>query len=89
MPRTTLLKRVEDLEIWTTVSETAEHFGVKARNGRLRVFDTRTLRSLGQVSGGVGPTHVVAEPEGCFYTLAKAEALVAEKIRHARSLRAH
>lgn len=61
MPRTTLLKRVEDLEIWTTVSGTAEHFGVKARDGRLRVFDT----------------------------LAKAEALVAEKLARARTLRAH
>lgn len=61
MPRTTLLKRVEDLELWTTVSETAEHFAVKARDGRLRVVDS----------------------------LAKAEALMAEKLRHARMLRAH
>jgi hypothetical protein len=40
MPRTKLLKRVEDLEIWTTASETAEHFAVKGRDARLRVVDT-------------------------------------------------
>ena len=39
MARTTLLKRVEDLEIWTTVSETAEQFAVKGRDARLRVVD--------------------------------------------------
>ena len=61
MARTTLLKRVEDLELWTTASETAQHFAVKVRGGRLRVVDT----------------------------LAKAEALMAERLRHARSLRAH
>ena len=42
--------------------------GVVSVTGRVfEAFDARTLRSLGRVSGGVGPTHVVAEPEGCFY----------------------
>ncbi|MEJ7717111.1 MAG: hypothetical protein WKF31_03785 [Thermoleophilaceae bacterium] len=42
--------------------------GVVSVTGRVfEAFDARTLRSLGRVSGGVGPTHVVAEPEGCYY----------------------
>lgn len=42
--------------------------GVVGVRGRMfEVFDGRTLRSLGRIGAGVGPTHVVAEPEGCFY----------------------
>jgi DNA-binding beta-propeller fold protein YncE len=44
--------------------------GVVAVTGRvLEAYDARTLRPLGRVSGGVGPTHVVAEPEGCYYVV--------------------
>jgi DNA-binding beta-propeller fold protein YncE len=44
--------------------------GVVAVTGRvLEAHDSRTLRPLGQVSAGVGPTHVVAEPEGCYYVV--------------------
>lgn len=40
MARTTLLRRVEDLELWTTVSDSAQHYAVKLRKGRMRVVDT-------------------------------------------------
>ena len=40
MVRTTLLKRVEGLELWTTVTGQAELFAVKLRTGRARTFDT-------------------------------------------------
>jgi DNA-binding beta-propeller fold protein YncE len=44
--------------------------GVVAVTGRvLEAHDARSLRPLGHVSGGVGPTHVVAEPEGCYYVV--------------------
>ncbi len=43
MSRTELLKRVEGLEIWTTVTETAEHFAVKVGDRRARV-----VRSLAE-----------------------------------------
>lgn len=38
--RTTLLKRVEGLELWTTVSGRAQVFAVRLRTGRARVFDS-------------------------------------------------
>ena len=42
--------------------------GVVAVTGRtFEAFDARSLRSYGRISGGVGPTHVVTEPEGCYY----------------------
>lgn len=42
--------------------------GVVGVRGRMfEVYDGRSLRSLGRIGAGVGPTHVVAEPEGCFY----------------------
>ncbi len=41
MTRTTLLKRVEGFELWTTVSEAAQHFAVKTGLRRARVTDTR------------------------------------------------
>ncbi len=48
-------------------TETGE-VGVVSVTARVfEAFDARTLRSLGRVSGGVGPTHVAAEPEGCYY----------------------
>jgi len=37
MSRTTLLKRVEGLEIWTTVTGATEHFAVKIGERRARV----------------------------------------------------
>ena len=37
MAKTMLLKRVEGLEIWTTVTETAQHFAVKFGGRRARV----------------------------------------------------
>jgi len=40
---------------------------VGVRGRQFEVFDGRSLRSLGRIGAGVGPTHVVAEPEGCFY----------------------
>ena len=40
MIRTILLKRVEGLELWTTVNDRAEIFAVKLRDGRARVFDS-------------------------------------------------
>ena len=40
MARTTLLRRVEGLELWTTMGETAQHYAVKLDKGRLRVVDT-------------------------------------------------
>ena len=40
MIRTTLLKRVEDLELWTTVTDRAEVFAVKLRDGRARIFNS-------------------------------------------------
>lgn len=33
----------------------------------LEVYDANTLESIGQTSAGVGPTHIVAGPEGRFY----------------------
>lgn len=42
--------------------------GVVGVRGRMfEVYDGRSLRSLGRIGAGVGPTHVVSEPEGCFY----------------------
>jgi hypothetical protein len=38
MTRTHLLKRVEGLELWTTVTETAQHFAVKLSERRARVL---------------------------------------------------
>ena len=40
MTRTTLLKRVEGLELWTTVHDRAQVFAVRVRDGRARVFDS-------------------------------------------------
>ena len=40
MTRTTLLKRVEGLELWTTVTGPVQVFAIKLRNGRARVFDS-------------------------------------------------
>jgi hypothetical protein len=40
MAQTRLLKRVEDLELWTTVGATAQHFAVKAGDRRARVVAT-------------------------------------------------
>ncbi len=37
MARTVLLKRIDGLEIWTTVTETAQHFAVKFSDRRARV----------------------------------------------------
>jgi hypothetical protein len=36
-----LLKRVEGFELWTTVSEAAQHFAVKTGLRRARVTDNR------------------------------------------------
>ena len=40
MIRIILLRRVEGLELWTTVNDRAEIFAVKLRDGRARVFDS-------------------------------------------------
>ncbi len=40
MAHTRLLKRVEDLELWTTVGASAEHFAVKVGQRRARVVAT-------------------------------------------------
>jgi DNA-binding beta-propeller fold protein YncE len=40
---------------------------VGVRGRQFEVFDGRSLRPVGRIGAGVGPTHVVAEPEGCFY----------------------
>lgn len=36
----TLLKRVDDLELWTAVTETTQHFAVKVGDKRARVLAT-------------------------------------------------
>ncbi len=40
MQQTRLLKQVEGLELWTTVSESAQHFAVKFGERRARVVRT-------------------------------------------------
>ncbi|WP_158915657.1 hypothetical protein [Caulobacter sp. S45] len=40
MARTTLLKRVEGMELWTTVTETTQHFAIKTGERRARVAQT-------------------------------------------------
>jgi hypothetical protein len=40
MAQTRLLKRVEDIELWTTVGASAQHFAVKAGHRRARVVAT-------------------------------------------------
>jgi len=40
MIRTTLLKRVEGLELWTGVTEGVQHYAVKLGTRRARVFPT-------------------------------------------------
>jgi hypothetical protein len=41
MTRTILLKRVEGIELWTTISEADQHFAVKTSLRRARVTNTR------------------------------------------------
>ena len=40
MARTTLLQRIEGLELWTTVSGAVQHFAVKTGERRMRVVHT-------------------------------------------------
>jgi len=40
MSEATLLKRVEGLELWTTVTATTQHFAVKVGRRRARVLAT-------------------------------------------------
>lgn len=40
MTRTTLLKRIEGLELWTAAAGRAEAFAVRLRDGRARMFDS-------------------------------------------------
>lgn len=61
MARTMLLKKIEGLEIWTTVGGGVQHFAVKVKDRRLRMVES----------------------------LAAAEALMADRLRAARALRAH
>lgn len=63
--------------------------GVKER--ALELFETRTLRSLGKIPVGIGPTHVVAEPGRFFVVDTRGDALLEVRsdplrIRRRRSL---
>jgi hypothetical protein len=40
MSKTSLLKRIEGLELWTTVSGSSQQFAVKMGERRLRVVET-------------------------------------------------
>jgi len=48
--------------------------GVKER--ALELFDVRTLRSLGKVPVGIGPTHVIAEPGRFFVVDTRGDSLL-------------
>jgi DNA-binding beta-propeller fold protein YncE len=61
------------------VAATADrgHVGVVGvRERALEVFDTRTLKSVGKVSVGIGPTHVVGAGERFFVVDTRGDALL-------------
>ncbi|MGC1301013.1 MAG: hypothetical protein WA840_01455 [Caulobacteraceae bacterium] len=38
--KTTLLKKIEDFELWTTVSGSIQHFAIKTGSRKARVVET-------------------------------------------------
>jgi len=49
---------------------------VGVRERALELFDTRTLRSLGQIDVGIGPTHIAARGERLFVVDTRGDALI-------------
>lgn len=70
---------VEDGKVVKTLSAPSQPGGVAASQGlvgavavkarKFEAYDARALRSVGRIDAGVGPTHVVAHPDGRMFVV--------------------